>query len=109
MRRRWDGIATNDSRSASFARLAISRDRSKIIKLCAPPPATDYLQLTILLTELNTVEWSKRCVRPDKGASMWSAAARARSSAAIPIPVIKCEGLRFCLLDLFWLITADID
>lgn len=42
----------------------------------------------------------------DKGASMCVGSALC---SRIPIPVIKCRGLRFGLLDLFWLISPGTD
>lgn len=61
---------------------------------------------TILLMWLNTVKLYNHSMLLDKGASM--CIGRALSST-IPIPVIKCRGLCFCLLDLFWLIIPGID
>lgn len=60
----------------------------------------------ILLMQLNTVKLSNHPELLDKGASMCIDRV---ISSTIPIPVIKCRGLRFCLLDLFWLITPGID
>lgn len=97
--RDWSG----DWRSASFSALAISRDRLKIIELGASPPPEDYLQLTTLLTGLDTVKLSNHC----GGVSIKGPVCVL--TTAIPVPVTKCEGLRFCLLDLFWSITADFD
>lgn len=83
--------------------LAISRDRLKIIELGASPPPRDYLQLTTLLTGLDTVKLSNH----RGGVSIKGPVCVL--STAIPVPVIKREGLRFCLLDLFRPITADFD
>lgn len=95
--------ASGDWRSASFSPLATGGGRLKMIELGASPPPEDYLRLTMLLTGLDTVKLSNHC----GGVSIKGPVCAL--SSAIPVPVIKRKGLRFCLLDLFWLITADFD
>lgn len=91
--------SSGDWRSASFSPLAISRDRLKIIELGASPPPKDYLQLTTLLTGLDTVKLSNHC----GGVSIKGPVCVL--STAIPVPVIKREGLRFLV---YWICSGRL-
>ncbi len=115
MRRLWYGIVTNVERFASFTALLISLwiGNDLIIYMSSSRGLCPLTVVhTILLMWLNTVKLYNHggcnlcSMLVDKGASMCVGSVLC---SRIPIPVIKCRGLRFGLLDLFWLISPGID